>query len=188
VAFDIPSKESQRESSSSQALPLRGEVDQFEADSDEGVVADEKNAVDETGSLSFAELVELWHHQDDVASHKERMYVPLSLSIFALAILGWDKTTPVVVFVAGAASSLVHYYHLRLLEYFAERQRRLWLAMEKLKPGFIGLMADDTVQRYKDGGGKPLGRVTQVGMRRPVFTVLVIAWIALFGIKLWERL
>ena len=137
----------------------------------------------QTAKLTYAELVELWHHQHNVAMHKERLYAPSSLAVLVGTILGWRDLTTTVVALAAVASIGLHWYLVLIMEDFAARQDRFFTQMQLYRVDILRVMFDESKLRF-GAGQQLLGPPTvQRRLRRPFAATLVGVWIFLILIK-----
>jgi hypothetical protein len=140
----------------------------------------------ESNELTFSELVELWHHQHNVALHKERLYVPSSLAVLVGTILGWANLSALVVGLAGTVSVGLFWYFTLIIDEFAKRQDRFVSAMEHVRPGVRALIfiprPSDHGHRAKQGSAPTVQR-----RLRPIyFAVLAGVWVVLVLVKLYS--
>src|SRR3954468_17962139 len=134
-------------------------------------------------SLSFAELVELWHYQQGVAMHKERLYVPSSLAILVGTILGWKDVNATVVLLGAIASVGLYVQLILIIEDFARRQDRFFTEMRKRRHDILQVMfGRSSVATGPEAvfRGPP---TVQRKLRLPFLVTLSGVWLTLFLLK-----
>jgi hypothetical protein len=138
---------------------------------------------DPTTTLTYAELVELWHHEHTVAMHKERLYVPASLAILVSTILGWKDLSTMVVALGAVASVGLYWYLVLIMEDFAKRQNRFYAQMQKHKSDVIRVMFDESTLEFKADRSLSGSHTVQRKLRRPFVGTLLVLWSLLILIK-----
>jgi hypothetical protein len=134
-------------------------------------------------SLSYAELVELWHHQHNVAMHKERLYVPSSLAVLIGTILGWRDLSAGVVALAGLASIGLQVYLILIMSDFAMRQDRFFTLMREQRSDILRVMFNESLIRFR-ADQTLVGPPTVQRRVRPLFLgTLILIWMLLVLIK-----
>jgi hypothetical protein len=153
------------------------------AEGEESERRDHRERYDPKTSLSFAELMELWHYQHGVAMHKERLYVPSSLAILIGTILGWKDVTATVVFLGAIASVGLYAQLVLIMEDFAARQDRFFNEMKKRRPDILQVMFDRSSMDLGPEAvfhGPP---TVQRKLRLPFLITLSGVWVTLFLLK-----
>lgn len=135
-------------------------------------------------ALTFHELVELWHHQHNVAMHKERLYIPSSIAVLVGTILGWKDLSATVVALGAVASIGLYWYLALIMDDFARRQDRFFAAMCERRSEILRIMFNQSVARFAADDSLVGARTVQRGLRWPFVGTLIAVWLVLIAIKL----
>jgi hypothetical protein len=155
-----------------------------EADNEDQPRRDLPGAYEPATELTFAELVELWHHQHNVAMHKERLYLPSSLAVLVGTVLGWKDLSAVVVSLAAVVSVGLYCYLVLIIEDFGSRQDRFFIEMQRRRRDILHVMFNESKARFGSGSTFVRAPTVQRRLRRPFIATLIAVWIGLILVKL----
>jgi len=80
-------------------------------------------------------LLELFFHLDKIHAGKENLFIPLSLAVFPVVLISWEKIDTKLVLLAACISIAIYGYHILVTSRFHKTQEKIFENIVKIQGG-----------------------------------------------------